>query len=94
MLILDEPINHLDIRNQIEILECVARMTKKRHMCTLLVLHHLSYALRYAHKTLLVHQGRSVFWGLSRDLSAEALSQVYAIPITLRSIDGVPHALF
>lgn len=94
VLILDEPINHLDIRNQLEILACVVNMTKKRQMCTLLVLHHLSYALRYAEKSLLLHQGRCVFSGPSQELSAESLSQVYAIPISLHSVDGVPHALF
>ncbi|MDY0275597.1 MAG: ABC transporter ATP-binding protein [Desulfomicrobium sp.] len=94
VLILDEPINHLDIRNQIEILDCVVRMTTKRKMCTLLVLHHLSYAMRYAQKTLLLHQGRQFFFGPSQDVSAESLSQVYAIPITLHTIQGVPHALF
>jgi ABC-type cobalamin transport system ATPase subunit len=50
--------------------------------------------MRYAQKTLLLHQGRQFFFGPSQDVSAESLSQVYAIPITLHTIQGVPHALF
>lgn len=94
VLILDEPINHLDIRNQIEILDCVLSMTKKRKMCTLLVLHHLSFAMRYADQCLLLDQGRSVFCGPAQDLCPDCLSQVYGLPITIKYFDDQLHALF
>ncbi len=94
VLILDEPVNHLDIRNQVEILDCIMSVTQKRRMCTLIVLHHLNYAMRYAKKVLLLDKGRTIFSGPSSALSASSLSKVYGIAITLRHIDGVPYALF
>ena len=94
ILILDEPINHLDIRNQMEILDCIAAMTKKRNLCTIVVLHTLSFALRYAKNILLLQNGRQNYFGPSTGLAASSLTDVFEIPISIQSIGGVPYALF
>lgn len=93
VLILDEPVNHLDIRNQVEILETVRARTRARRTRCLVVLHNLSFALRYADAVLLLHQGRALFHGPPADLQAEALSAAYGIPVRLVSVDGVRYAL-
>lgn len=94
ILMLDEPVNHLDIRNQMEILDCIAAMTEKRSLCTIVVLHTLSFALRYAENILLLHNGRQRYFGASEGLSASSLTNVFEIPISIQNIGGVPYALF
>ncbi|MDD4702110.1 MAG: ABC transporter ATP-binding protein [Desulfovibrio sp.] len=94
VLLLDEPVNHLDIRNQVEILETIVRLATSKCMCVLIVLHHLSYALRYAHEAMLLHQGRLAYQGPVSELREYDLSRVYGIPVRLQSIDGIPHVLF
>ena len=94
ILILDEPVNHLDIRNQVEILDCIASMTKKRGLCTIIVLHTWSFALREAQNILLLHNGIQRYFGLSEELTADSLTDVFEIPISIQNIGGVPYALF
>lgn len=94
VLLLDEPVNHLDIRNQVEILETITNISTSRRICVCIVLHHLSYALRYAQHALLLHQGRPAFHGLTSELNEQDLSRVYGIAVRLQTIDGQPHVLF
>ena len=94
VLLLDEPVNHLDIRNQVDILEIITKIAINRRMCVLIVLHHLSYALRYAQDAMLLHQGRPAYRGPSKDLGEHDLSRVYGIPVRLQRINGQPHVLF
>lgn len=94
VLLLDEPVNHLDIRNQVDILEIITKIAINRRMCVLIVLHHLSYALRYAQDAMLLHQGRPAYQGPSKDLGEHDLSRVYGIPVRLQRINGQPHVLF
>ncbi|OXS28209.1 MAG: hypothetical protein BCS36_00505 [Desulfovibrio sp. MES5] len=94
VLLLDEPVNHLDIRNQVELLQTITDISEKRRICVCIVLHHLSYALRYAQHAMLLHQGRPVYQGPASELSEHDLSRVYGITVHLQTIDGQPHVLF
>ncbi len=94
VLLLDEPVNHLDIRNQVEILETVTKLAQRKRMCVLIVLHHLSYALRYAQDVTLLHQGCPVYQGPAAALNEHDLSRTYGIPVRMQTIDGQPHVLF
>lgn len=94
VLILDEPINHLDIRNQIEIMELIANLTRSRGLSTVIVLHDLNLALRYADTVLLIREGRTLFCGRSRDVSPRDLSEAYDIPIAIREEDRTRHVLY
>ncbi|CAI3223093.1 ABC transporter ATP-binding protein [uncultured Desulfovibrio sp.] len=93
VLVLDEPVNHLDIRNQVEILQTVRTLTRTRQMRSLVVLHNLSFALRYADAVLLLHQGQSLFLGPPTDLQAQTLSTAYGIAVRLQDVDGIRYAL-
>ncbi|MGE4290709.1 MAG: ABC transporter ATP-binding protein [Desulfovibrio sp.] len=94
VLILDEPINHLDIRNQIEIMELIATLTRARGLSTIIVLHDLNLALRYADSVLLIREGRMLFRGSSRDVSPQDLSKAYDIPISIREVEQTRHVLY
>lgn len=94
VLILDEPINHLDIRNQIEIMGLIARLTQSRGLSTIVVLHDLNLALRYADTVLLIREGRALFCGNSQDISPQDLSRAYDIPIDIREDAQTRHVLY
>lgn len=72
VLLLDEPINHLDIKNQIEIMTLIKEITKKMNLTTILVLHDIAMALRFTDKFLLLKDGQIFSYvnkdGISRDL--------------------------
>ena len=62
-------------------------------MRSLVVLHNLSFALRYADAVLLLHQGQSLFLGPPTDLQAQTLSIAYGIAVRLQDVDGIRYAL-
>lgn len=63
VLLLDEPISALDICHQLEVLDVVRAMTIERGLCTLIVLHDLNAAARFADDVALLREGHLVAWG-------------------------------
>lgn len=62
LLLLDEPLSGLDLRHQHHTL-AVARQLAGRGFAVLTVLHDLNLAAQYAHRVLLLYQGRPVATG-------------------------------
>lgn len=88
ILILDEPVNHLDIKNQMETLKLIQRITRQYNIATLVVLHDLAFALRFSDTVLLIQNGRRFFYGPAETLTEKVLSEVYKIPISVQKIAG------
>ena len=59
VLLLDEPVSHLDINHQIEILELVGRLKKTKGLLVIMVIHDLNLAARYCDRLILL-SGRTV----------------------------------
>lgn len=94
VLLLDEPINHLDIKNQIEIMELIRTFTRRKNLATVIVLHDLNLAVRYADTILLIQAGRPLFHGDSGDISCQELSRAYDVDVSIRDIDRQKHVLY
>lgn len=88
VLILDEPVNHLDVKNQIDIMETTRQLTQESGLCTLVVIHDLNLALRYADSVLLLDGGRQADFCPCGKLRGDAVSDVYKIPMDIREIDS------
>lgn len=84
LLLLDEPISALDIRHQLEVMEIVLRMTRERQLTTLVVLHDLNLAARFADAVAVMMQGRIVCQGTP--------NEVIEVPM-VRRVFGVEAAL-
>lgn len=67
ILFLDEPTNGLDILYQQQILS-LARGLADRGYCVVSILHDINFASRYAHKVLMLKQGRSIAFGPPREV--------------------------
>lgn len=64
LLILDEPISHLDPKNQLDVLRTITKMTKEKGIITLIVLHDIQHALHYG-DNLLMMKDAQVFYDIS-----------------------------
>ena len=62
------PISALDIRHQLEVMEIVLRMTKSRGLTTLVILHDLNIAARFADAVMVMRKGRVVCCGKPDDV--------------------------
>lgn len=80
LLLLDEPTSALDLANQLQLLQTVKRYTRKHQICTIMVLHDLNQAHRYADKTMLLKDGQLVVQGPTAEvLTAEQIAESYGV---------------
>ena len=80
VLLLDEPLTHLDMVNQLEIMDLVKELCIKEHLIVLTVIHDLNLAARYCNSALLL-KGASVFAAgpLEEVLTSENIRSVFHV---------------
>lgn len=88
VLILDEPTANLDMQNGIEMLELVRAYTRDRSAATLVILHDLSMACRYADKILLLKDGKVFRAGTPLEaVTEESVRKAYGVNVRLLMAD-------
>lgn len=86
LLLLDEPLNDLDIRHQHALMDAAKSFAKAGH-CVLAVLHDVNMAAQYADRILLMNAGHITASGLPDEvLTAPILSEAYGL-----SAQVMPH---
>lgn len=63
VLLLDEPVSHLDINHQIEILDLVERLKMERGLVVIIILHDLNLAARYCDRIILLYENKILATG-------------------------------
>ena len=67
-LLLDEPTNHLDIANQLEFLRNLRCLVDSQGLTTIIVLHDLNHALKFADNIILVKSNLEIKFGTPSDI--------------------------
>jgi iron complex transport system ATP-binding protein len=89
LLLLDEPIAHLDLKHQIAMLELFAAAASERGAALVMVLHEPALAWRFCDRALLIHgDGRSESGSVREMLTAERLSSLYQYPLQAIEAEG------
>ncbi|RXJ77091.1 iron ABC transporter ATP-binding protein [Arcobacter sp. F155] len=83
VLFLDEPINHLDIKNQLEIMNLTKKVTYEKSLLTFVVLHDLNLAFKYANDILLLKEGKIIFFGKKSELKEQILRDTYDVDLRI-----------
>ncbi|NLT16825.1 MAG: ABC transporter ATP-binding protein [Clostridiales bacterium] len=86
VLLLDEPITGLDIRYQLEVMECMRASAVRTGMTIVCVLHDLNLALHYCDNIALLDGGRLRAFGFPSQLRGEVVDEVYGVRLI-----KVPH---
>jgi iron complex transport system ATP-binding protein len=85
LILLDEPTVHLDIKNQIEIMELLKRFNEERGITIIMVLHDLNLAAQYCKKLILMKKGRIIDIGSPREvLNIKNVREAYNIEVILK----------
>jgi len=84
LLLLDEPISALDIRHQLEVMQVVRRLTSERRLTTIVILHDLNIAARFADRVAVMSRGRLICHGSPRAVIE---------PATIATVFGVEAAM-
>jgi iron complex transport system ATP-binding protein len=73
VLLLDEPTTYLDLAHQVEVLDLITDLNRRRGTTVAIVLHDLNLAARYADHVIAMKGGRIVAEGTSADVVTEDL---------------------
>lgn len=93
LLLLDEPVSHLDLRHQIMVLEALAALARAGRHAIVVILHDLNLARRYAtHALLMAEDGTALHGPAQQVLTPEQCSRALRTPI-VSVTDGVHTAL-
>lgn len=93
ILLLDEPTTFLDITYQVEILDLLTDLNKKRGTTIVMVLHDINLSARYADYIFAVHKGKLIAQGAPSDIITETLiKKVFDLDCTVISdpVSGSP----
>jgi iron complex transport system ATP-binding protein len=92
ILLLDEPLNNLDIHHQFELMNLISKLTKQNDMITILVMHDINLTARYADNIIVMDNGKLHSQGIPRDvLTKEMLKEIYHVEANIRlSMQGYP----
>ncbi len=81
MLLLDEPLASLDLRNQIVIAELVAELARANSLTVLLIAHDINPLLPIVDRVLYVAHGGLAIGKPAEVITTEQLSRLYDAPI-------------
>jgi iron complex transport system ATP-binding protein len=90
VLLLDEPTSSLDLRNQLDVLATVKRVTAAQGVAVVAVMHDLNLALRFADAFLFLADGCVHACGGPEVVTSATVSHVYGVPVSVTAVDGVP----
>jgi iron complex transport system ATP-binding protein len=82
ILFLDEPVSHLDIRFQHQLM-LVAKTFCTQHLTVIAVLHDMNLALKYADSLLLMKNGKLIYNIIPDQLNETILEETFDIPIKM-----------
>lgn len=95
VLLMDEPTNSLDLQRQLELFDVIRDITGENKMTTVVALHDLNLAARYAGKVVLMNRGGVEAQGTPADvITEEMIRAVYGVNarVTLDG-DGIPQVI-
>ena len=85
ILLLDEPMSHLDIINQIELMDLVKDLCTKKGLAVIAVIHDLNMASRYCDTILLLKEGTVYALGpVNEVMTTENIQNVFGVDSIVR----------
>ena len=83
-VLLDEPLNNLDIAHSVEMMKHLQRAAREFGRTIIVVLHDINFAARYADYVCAVKDGSIVaFGGVEENMRDEVLTPIFNTPITV-----------
>ncbi|MEM7023459.1 MAG: ABC transporter ATP-binding protein [Pseudomonadota bacterium] len=89
LFLLDEPTSALDLRHQLEIMTVIRDVTAERTITTVVALHDLNLAARFAEHMILMREGRVVAVGPPETiLRSRELEETYGVSIDFHTTEN------
>ena len=80
ILLLDEPLNNLDMKHAVQIMTAVRRLCEQRQRTVIMVVHDINFAANYADYMVALKQGQLCFSGPTQEVITEThLNELYEL---------------
>ena len=95
VLLLDEPTSALDLHKQFKLLTLLKRLTQENQFTTLLTLHHLDLAAKFADEIIILQKGEVYIQGKPHEIFTESIiEEIYRVKTKIYMDEqGVPHVI-
>lgn len=88
-VLLDEPLNNLDMRHAVEMMKTLQRLSQQKGKTVVVVLHDINFASVYSDRILAMKDGALQFQGTPSDLmTTERLREIYDLEIPIHESRG------
>jgi len=88
-LLLDEPLNNLDMRHSVEMMRLIRRLADELGKTVVVVIHDINFASCYSDTILAMRDGRLLHQGSPAEIMRpEVLRDIYEIDIRIEEIEG------
>ena len=94
-ILLDEPLNNLDIKHSIQMMKLLREMATKFNKTILLIMHDINFTTSYSDYIFAFKQGEKIYEGEVRDvIQGDILRDIYDVEIQVHEIDRCQVCLF
>ncbi len=90
VLLLDEPISSLDLKNQIEILRLLRSVVDGHNVSAVVSLHDINMAIHYADRIIFIKDKKIHAICRRQEITRNLVKEVYGIEISLHYMDDIP----
>ena len=89
IILLDEPLNHLDLKQAVEIMKLLRYMVENLDKTVVIVMHDLNMAINFSDYLVAFKEGKCEFHGQIMDVvTNQTLSELYEIDIEVIEVSG------
>ncbi|WP_291490207.1 ABC transporter ATP-binding protein [Desulfurella sp.] len=88
ILLIDEPLNNLDLKNQIEVMQLLKTLVSQKKLIAIMALHDINMALNYADRLLFLKDAKLLDFCSLDELNAKIISDVYGIELDILNQNG------
>ncbi len=90
VLLLDEPTSDSDLKNQLEVMNIIRKISCTHKIASIVVMHDINLALRYSDKFIILKEGQ-VYTAGGRDIiTPKMIEEVYGVDVHVKNFEGVP----
>jgi iron complex transport system ATP-binding protein len=89
VILLDEPTNNLDPKNQFEVMDIIKEISKRKGISSVIVMHNVNLAVRLSDRFILLKEGKVFAEGGLEIITKDNMEKVYGIPVTVENIRGI-----
>ncbi len=88
LLLLDEPTSNLDLKNQMEVMNILNAVAKQRNVSTIVAMHDINTALRFADRFLMLKDGHVHSLAPWTDITESLICQVLGVDVIMGDVEG------